>query len=195
VYTASITSASLRVRESRVIAELLLQEVDAKAWREAIKEQNVLQMKSVKAASSIAKLIRARLEPMGPGLWEMVRDSDRELATQAVFAAAVGNSRLLGDFLDLVIRDHLAVFNRVLEPHVWANYIGACHGRDPDMPAWSEATVTKLRSTVYTMLSEVGFLQDTKTLHIQNVFVEPSLAVYLRDRGESYVLRCLEVTQ
>jgi len=35
----------------------------------------------------------------------------------------------------------------------------------------------------------------TRTLQLQNVFVDGHLAAYLRDRSENYVLRCLEVTE
>ena len=41
-YTATITSASLRLRESRIVADLLLQRVSAGEWNEAVIEQNVL---------------------------------------------------------------------------------------------------------------------------------------------------------
>jgi len=30
---------------------------------------------------------------------------------------------------------------------------------------------------------------------LQNVFVDTQLAAWLRDRGETYVLRCMEVTE
>jgi hypothetical protein len=45
------------------------------------------------------------------------------------------------------------------------------------------------------MLAEAHYLNDTQNLLLQNVFVDPQLAAYLRDRGESYVLRCLEVAE
>ena len=45
------------------------------------------------------------------------------------------------------------------------------------------------------MLAEAGYLQDTRTLLLQNVFIDQQLSAYLRDRGETYVLRCLEVTE
>ena len=96
IYTATITSASLRLRESRIIADLLLQAVSDGAWKEAILERNMLQMGSVESIKRISRLIRARLEPLGEGVWKMVRDGGHTQATQAIFAGAVKNSRLLG---------------------------------------------------------------------------------------------------
>ncbi len=194
-YTATITSASLRVRESRIVAGLLLRGVSNEEWQEAILEKNVLQMGSIESIKRISLLLRARLEPLGEGLWQMVCDGGRELATQAVFAGAVKNSRLLGDFLDITMREQRALFAERLEYRMWNEYIEGCRGRDPDMPQWSDATVARLRSAVFSMLSEAGYLKDTRSLIVQNVFVNEQLADGLRDRGETYVLRCMEVAE
>ena len=195
IYTATITSASLRLRESRIVAGLLLAGVDEQGWKEAVVEQNVLQMGSVESIRRISGLLRARLEPLGEDIWGMVRDGSREVATQALFAGAVRNSRLLGDFMDITIREQRALFAKKLEYRMWNEYIEGCRGRDPDMPLWTDATVARLRSGVFSMLSEAGYLKDTRSLLLQNVFVDGQLAAILRDQGETYVLRCMEVTE
>ncbi len=194
IYTATITSASLRLRESRVIAGYLIEDLDRDEWNQRLFRENALQMKSPESIKRIVRLLRARLEPLGEGLWGMVHDGGRELATQATFAAAIHNSRLLGDFMDITIREQRALFAKNLEYRMWSDYIEGCRGRDPDMPHWSDATLARLRSAVFSMLSETGYLKDTRSLLLQNVFVEEQLAAYLRDRGEHYLLRCMEVT-
>jgi hypothetical protein len=194
-YTASITSASLRLRESRIVAGLLLKGVSPREWQTAITEQNVLKLRSPKTAQKVSELLRSRLEPMGEGLWIMVRDGGRELATQAAFAAAVKTNRILGDFMDIAMREQRALFATKIERHVWNGYIAGCRGRDPEMPLWSDATVDRLRSSVYSMLAEAGYLKDTRTLILQNVFLDRRLATYLGERREKYVLRCMEVTE
>jgi hypothetical protein len=195
IYTATITSASLRLRESRLIADLLLKEVSKEEWDRAIFEDNVLQMDSEVGVRRFANQLRARLEPLGEGLWKMVRDGGLEQATQAAFAGAIKHSRILGDFMDITIREQRALFAKQLENRMWTEYIGGCRGRDPDMPHWSDTTVTRLRSAVFSMLAEAGYLKDTRTLLLQNVFIDQQLAAYLRDRGETYVLRCMEVAE
>ncbi len=192
-YTATITSASLRLRECRIVAGLLLAGVSDEDWRQAIVGENVLQMGSTVSIKRIARLLRARLEPLGEDLWELVRDGGREQATQAAFAGAIKNSRLLGDFMDLTMREQRTLFAKRLEYRMWNEHIAGCRGRDPDMPHWSDATVARLRSAVFSMLSEVGYLKDTRSLVLQNVFVDNQLAAILRDQGETYVLRCMEV--
>ena len=195
IYAATITAASLRLRESRLIADLLLKQVTPAEWTSAIIDQNILQMNSEASTRIVARLLRARLETMGEPLWEMVRDGGRELATQATFAGALKHSRLLADFLDISFREQRALYAKSLTPQVWRDFISGCRGRDPDMPHWTDATISKLRSSVFTMLTEAGYLRDTKSLALQNVFLDPTLVSYLTDQDETYVLRCLKVTE
>lgn len=195
IYTATITSASLRLRESRIVAGLLIDGVSADDWKELLLEKNVLQIRSVESIKRISRLLRARLEPMGQELWTFVRDGDRELATQATFAAAVKNSRVLGDFMDITMREQRALFAKKLEYRMWTDFVEGCRGRDPDMSHWSDATIVRLRSAVFTMLAEAGYIKDTRSLLLQNVFVDTQLAGYLREQGEVYVLRCMKVAE
>jgi hypothetical protein len=194
-YTATIISTGLRLRETRIIADLLLQGVDDQAWKEAILDQNILHMGSVETTKRSARLIRTRLEPLGEGLWRMVRDGGLMLATQAALAGTIKNSRLLGDFMDITLREQRSLFAERLNHTNWTDYIDGCRGRDPDMPHWSDGTVARLRSVVFTMLVEAEYLKDTRSLLLQNVFVDSELADYLRERDERYVLRCLEVME
>ena len=195
IYTSTITSATLRLRESRIIADLLMKEVSDESWKEAIFERNVLQMNSKESIKSCSGLLRTRLESTGREIWGMVRDGGPDQAIQATLACAIKHSRLLGDFMDIAIRDQRTLFAKKLEYYMWNDYIGSCLGRDPDMPHWSDATIAKLRSTVFSMLAEAGYLQNTRNLLLQNVFVDSQLATYLHDNDEPYVLRCLEVSE
>ena len=194
-YTATISSTPLRLRESRIVADLLMKGFEGEAWKRAIVEDNILQVNSAIGVIRSANIIRARLLPLGAGLWEMVRDGNQHLATQAALAGAVRHSKLLGDFMDITIREQRALFADSLEPRLWSEYIRECRGRDPDMPHWSDTTVAKLRSIVFSMLAEAEYLENTRSMRLQNVFVDVQLAAYLRDRGERYVLRCMEVTE
>jgi hypothetical protein len=74
-YKADITAGALKLHESRVIADLLLRQVDAASWKHAIVTKNVLQARNPGTARRLTKLIRARLETMGPDLWALVRDA------------------------------------------------------------------------------------------------------------------------
>jgi hypothetical protein len=193
-YSAEITAGSLKVTESRRIADLLLHCVGNDAWKRAIVDDNVLQARNPESAKRLARLIRARLEPMGPEIWHLVRDGKGAVATHAVFAAAVKHSALLGDFLGMVVAEQYRVFAKALTNRLFDEFLEGCKVRDLDMPDWNESTRNRLRSSVFQMLAQAGYLENTRTLYLQPVHISEQVLHVLRDHGESYVLRCLEAS-
>ena len=131
--------------------------------------------------------------PWDRGLWEMIRDGSNILATQAALAAAIKHSPLLGDFLDLVVREQYRVFAPALTLNLWDAYLTDCRGRDAAMPVWNESTQRRLRSTVFQVLAQAGYVCDTRTLKLQPAMLEPRLIQYLEGRNEDYVLRCMRI--
>ena len=73
-YKADITVGSLKVRESRVIAGLLLDGFDEPGRKTAVENVNILQARSPATAIRLGRLLRQRLETMTDELWPMVRD-------------------------------------------------------------------------------------------------------------------------
>ncbi|MBM4067773.1 MAG: DUF1819 family protein [Planctomycetes bacterium] len=193
LYSADITAGALKVQESRIIAGLLLRDVTDREWRKAIYDQNVLQARSPKTAKRLSVLIRGRLSLVKAPLWKLIHEGSVVEATHACLAAAVKASQLLGDFLDLVVRDEYRTFKETLSLTLWASYVEDCRGRDPDMPQWSESTITRLRSSVFSILAEAGYIDSTKTRKLQRVHIVQPVIRYLEKHDEQYVLRCIQV--
>ena len=180
--------------ESRIVADLLLKDVDAQGWQEALHRNNVLQARNVETARRLGRLIRNRLKLADAELWQLIRDGSQTVATHACLATAIKHSALLGDFLDLVVREQYRLFNPTLSKSLWEDYLNDCRGRDPDMPLWNESTRRRLRSSVFQTLAQAGFLEDTKTLRLQAVHIAPEVLSYLQSHQEEYVLRCMQVS-
>lgn len=192
-YRADVTAGSLKVTESRRIADLLINQVDATGWSDAIIKRNILQAKSPATARRLAQLIRARLETLGPDIWRLIRDGQGPVAIHATFAAAVKQSPLLGDFLALVVADQYRRFGKVLTNKMFADYLDGCRERDPLMPEWTEETRLRVRSSVFQMLAQAGYIENTRSLQLQSVHVADPVVRCLKANREDYVLRCLQV--
>ena len=193
-YKADITAGSLKVSESRIIADLLLKGVDETTWKEAIQNENILQFKNPATAIRIGRLIRKRLELMRPNLWKLVRDGTGTVATHAILAAAVKHSPLVGDFLDLVVREQYRLFNTALSNKLWGDYLDDCRGRDPDIPVWNESTRKRLRSSVFQILAQAGYIENTRSKKLQTVHIASQVLQYLEKNNEHYVLHCIKVS-
>ncbi len=66
-------------------------------------------------------------------------------------------------------------------------------GRDPEMPEWSPSTIARLRSSVFQILEQAGYVECTRTLKLQTVHIAREVLEYLEERDERYVLRCIQV--
>lgn len=192
-YLANLTAGSLKVSESRIVADLLLQGSDEEEWEKALYSQNILQARNPETARRLARLIRARLALMEPDLWKLVRDGSSIVATQACLAAAIKHSPLLGDFLDLVVRDQYRLFRPALSKQLWEDYLMDCRGRAPEMLVWNESTRRRLKSSVFQTLAQAGYLESTRTLRLQPVYIASEVLQYLQDHQETYVLRCMQI--
>lgn len=193
-YRADITAGSLKVRESRIISDLLLRRLSEEKWDKELFENNILQTKSQKTAERLVQLLKPRLETMDEELWRLIKNGSLVVATHACLAATVKHSALLGDFLDLVVREQYRLRNPVLPRATWPRYIEDCQARDAVMPDWSESTIERLRSSVFQVLAQAGYLESTRTLRLQTVHISREVVGYLFDHDESYVLRCIQVS-
>ena len=61
------------------------------------------------------------------------------------------------------------------------------------MPKWSDLTINRLRSSVFQILAEAGYIENTRTLKLQSVHIAEPVLNYLKKHDEQYVLRCLLV--
>lgn len=193
IYTANLTAGGLLVPESRKIADLMLRNVSAQEWKESVEQKNILQKLNVSSSKRVASHIRSRLELMKPELWQMVRDGDAVLSTQAMFAAAIKHCRILGDYLDLVVRDQFRKLEDKLTPAIWDAFVLACKQRDPLMEDFPLSTAKKMRSVVHKILVEVGYLKSAHDWHLRRTEIVPEVIEYLKNNNEEYVLRCIQV--
>jgi hypothetical protein len=131
---------------------------------------------------------------MGPDLWKLVRDGKGSVATHAIFAAAVKHSPLLGDFLGIAVADQYRRFGKSISNKMFADYLDACRERDPLMPVWTEGTQKRIRSSVFQMLAQAGYIESTRSLKLQAVHIADQVINCLKANREDYVLRCLQVS-
>jgi len=194
-YVANITAGALLVSESRKIADLMIRNTSPEEWKEAIEHNNILQKLSVSSSKRVASFIKSRLETMSPDLWEMVRDGDSVLTTQALFAAAIKHCRIFGDYLDIVVREQFRRLEDKLTPALWDEFIVSCKQRDPSMEDFPPSTAKKMRSVVHKILVEGGYLQSAHNWTLKRIEIVSEVMDYLKKNNEEYVLKCIQVSK
>lgn len=195
IYNGEIVAGSLLVNESRKIARLLIQKAIPEQWDHAITVENILQKRTLVAAKRQARLIKNRLSLMKPALWLMVDKGSADLAAQALLAAAIKHSRLVGDFMDTVIRSHWQTFAKKVSVKDFTDFLETCAQIDPGIEHWTGSTRAKLKQVVFRILAEAKYIENTRSLMLLPVSVIPDIRRYLVENSEDYILRCMEATQ
>lgn len=193
-YNSDLTGGSLMVRESRIIANLLLEDATPEQWHEAVQVENLLQKKSQASAKRNAQAIRKRLELMAPEFWKALRDGDDELATQVAFCAALERNLLLVEFMERVVQDAYATHTESLELYLWNDFLEDCAHKDPVIHDWKESSKKKMGQVVFRMLAEMAYVNNSRSLKLQTVLIRPEIKAMLEDNYQHRIKDCLDVS-
>ena len=193
-YKADITAGALKLPESRIIADLLLAEVDAAGLegrhREAERPPGPQprhgdptdEADPRPAGDDGAGPVEAgpgrqgqRGHPCGPRRRRQAQSTARRLPRSGRRASSTGCSA------------------KTLTNKLWDDYLDGCRERDPDMPQWNESTRRRLRSSVFQTLAQAGYIENTRSLKLQTVHIADQVLHYLKAHDEEYVLRCIQV--
>lgn len=192
-YQADLSAGSLMLPESRVVAGLLLQRPDSSAWEQAVRIDNVLQKSSPATAVRQARLIRLRLESIDSSVWHAIKEGDKEIASQLLFAAALKHSELLKDFLREVVTDHVRRLEHTLSVTAWEPFLHDCAARDPAVATWSNSTRKKLLQVIIRILAEARYLESTRSLRLLPVHLHPIVRQSLLAVGEGQLIPMMEL--
>ncbi len=193
-YNSDLIGGSLQVRESRIIADLLLQGATPEQWQEVVQQHNRLQKRTPASAKRVAQALRKRLERLDEPFWRAIRDGDDQLATQVVFCSALERNLLLVEFIETVLHDAFITRAEVLETYHWNEFLDERCQRDSAISMWTESSRKKMAQVVYRMLAEVGLLESTRTMKLQHLLIRSEVRSLLEDSYRNRIKACLEVS-
>jgi alkylated DNA nucleotide flippase Atl1 len=193
-YDSDLIGGSLLVREARIIADLLFSKADDSEWKRVIQTENRLQKRSPATAKRQASALRKRLERLDEPFWRTLRDGDDELASQIAFVAVLERNLLLVEFVETVLRDAFILKTEKLVQYQWMDFLEDRAHRDPAIGTWTESSKKKMGQVAFRILAEVGLLQSTRSLRLQNVLVRPEVNVLLEDSRRYRIKACLNVS-
>ena len=195
LYNTEVSRGSLMPLESKRIAMLLLTEPDAVTWKRAIEVENILQKDTVGTAVRQSVLIRKRLATLDATAWKLITERESEVTNQLLFAAAIKQNKLLGDFM----RNVYAIRQQQMEPDIsvanWEDFLTECAHRDSSVTSWNENTKIKIINGIARILIETKYLVDRKSMKLSPRDLHPVVRRYLVERNEKFILDCLERTK
>lgn len=192
-YLGDLVGGSLMIRESQLIAELLMRFPSLDEWNEAIIEQNILQKSSPATAKRTAEAIRRRIEPLGHRFHELFVYSSSELCSQLMLAAVLMNSPILGDFMSTVIVDAKRLYRDQLDGQDWAVFWKERGKIFPGLTKIAESSAYKVQKMAFKCLADAGYIQDTRLRKLQNVYLLPEVKELLFEIDREDIIRIMEL--
>lgn len=182
------------VRESRIIATLLLKKTTKDQWTKAITDDNLLQKRTPASAIRMAGAIRRRLEGLESDFLKMLCEADNQLATQIVLVAAIEKNLLLLEFMESVVKDAYAANKGQLHSYEWTDFLESCANKDPEILHWKESSKKKMGQVAIRMLKEAGYIERTRVFKLQPVIIHPELIELLQATNRQRILDAMDIS-
>ncbi|AZG73280.1 DUF1819 family protein [Shewanella livingstonensis] len=191
-YLGDLIGGSLMIRESQIIADLLLKATTSEQWNEAIIENNILQKPSAASAKRNAATIKKRLQGLDKAFLEKLAYSGTEEATQLMFAATLINSTLLADFMRSIVSDAKRMFRETLNVDDWQHFWEGKTRQYPTLGDISVSSTYKVSQVAFKLLVDAGYLESTQHKRFLNVYISPDVRQILLNLNRDDIVRAME---
>lgn len=191
-YLGDLIGGSLMIRESQIIADLLLKDPSIDEWNEAIINQNILQKPSAASAKRNASTIRKRLTGLNEAFLEKLAYCGTDEATQLTFAATLINSTLLADFMRIIVTDAKRMYRDSLNLDDWQHFWEERTRLLPALGDMSDASTKKVAQVAFKVLADAGYIETTKNKHLLNVYISNDVKQLLIDIDREDIIRAME---
>jgi len=192
-YLGDLIGGSLMIRESQIIAELLLKKPSKEEWTDAIVNQNVLQKRSDASSKRNAATIKKRLEGLSDEYIEQLAFGSTELSTQLMFAATLINSTMLADFMRNVFIDAKRMFRENIDSTDWQSFWDERSRLFPEFSQMTASSTYKVSQVAFKVLADAGYIETTRNKKLQNVYLLPEVRSLLTDMNRDDIIAAMEV--
>lgn len=192
-YLGDLIGGSLMIKESQLIAELLLTDPTKEQWDDAIVEQNILQKRSAASAKRNAATIKKRIATMDNNFLRALADANHEEAAQLMVAATLINSPLLADFMRTVVMDAKRMYRESIDMKDWESFWEDKSRLYPELTEMSESSTYKIAQVAFKVMTDGGFLESTRSKLLTNVYVTPDVRNLLINMNQEDIIQAMEI--
>lgn len=189
-YNGSLTREQFLFFEMRITAKLMTEGLSDDEVVVRIIEENLFQYPTERSVKKMARVCIERLNAMrDQSLVQAIASQSSEIAKQICLYAIMKYSKLVYEFMVTVIGDKYSSkdysFGRI-DLNV---FFMRLQEQDDDVASWSDATIQKIKQVITRMLVETEYIDNTKSDHLNPIWLNPILENVLQERGETEVLK------
>ncbi|WP_241978708.1 DUF1819 family protein [Cryobacterium sp. TmT2-59] len=159
-YALSFTSGALLSREAVIAAPLYLRERDWARVRELIRENNLLQSRTISSGFRLAREVAQRLAVLTDNELELLIEATATERGHLMWVAACRRYTLIGDFAEEVVRERFILLTPTLSYDDFDSFVRGKALWHSELAELKDSTMQKIRSTMFRMLTEAGLLSE-----------------------------------
>ena len=197
-YNGAITREQFLMRETRVVAQLKLDEGLSNAEAVArVVEQNLFQYPTERELKSIARACARRLDNLSDdptareALTALVAHGTPDQARQANLYAVMRTFRVAWEFMVALVGPRYRSLDPSLPRRDIAAFLEGLRAQDERVAGWSDATMNKIRQVLTGCLVECG-MYDRATEQLQPAFLDFTLEQGIRANGDEACLAAFD---
>ncbi|MGR5320528.1 DUF1819 family protein [Vibrio sp. DNB22_19_1] len=191
-YLGDLIGGSLMIKESQLIADLLLTQPSKEQWDDAIVNQNILQKRSPASAKRNAATIKKRIGSLSNEFLSALANANHEAASQLMMAATLINSPLLADFMRTVVMDAKRMYRESIDNKDWGYFWEDKCRLYPEFAEMSESSTYKIAQVAFKVMTDGGFLESTKSKVLTNIYIEPDVRSLLIEMDQEDIIQAME---
>jgi hypothetical protein len=193
LYLGDLIGGSLMLRESQIIAELLLSYPTSEEWHDKIVNQNILQKNSDASSKRNASTLKNRINCVSDEIKNIIAFGSGDDAKQAMFASVLINTPILYDFMKDVVIDAKRIFRQTLDQSDWEHFWEERSRLHPELGEMTQSTTYKIKQVTFKLLADAEYIDTSSKKNLQNVYVSPRVKDSLSLMGREDVADAMEL--
>lgn len=188
-YNGSLTREQFLFYEMRTTARLMTKGLSDDEVVLRIMEDNLFQYPTERSVKKMARVCIGRLKAMeDDSLVQAVANQASDVAKQICLYAIMKYSRLVYEFMVTVIGAKYSSKDYSFGKIDLNVFFMRLQEQDDDVASWSDSTIQKIKQVITRMLIETEYIDNTKSDHLNPVWLNPVLENTVREKGETEVL-------
>ena len=184
-YNGGLTREQFLFFEIRIVAKLLCEGLSQAEILKKITQENLFQFPTERMNLSILRTCLTRLQALNSDeLVRMLAEAPAETAKQINLYAMMKYNGIVWDFMTTVIAEKYRTQEFDFSKKDLNLFFFRLQEQDDTVAAWSDGTVYKIKQVLTKSLVECGYLDSSRSSHLNPISIEPDLEDEIRSLGD-----------
>ena len=188
-YSGALTREQFLFYEIRIAAKLYQAGTELKAAIAQIKDENLFQFPTEREIASMVRVCYKRIKALeNDSLITALVEAPAAIAKQVNLYAIMRSNGLVWDFMSQVVGEKYLNQDFAYERKDLNIFFSRLQAQNDIVAAWSDSTITKIKSVLTRMLVEAEYLDSFRDTTLHQIYLSEELEAGIRANGDLDIL-------